>query len=649
MTAIRDDLDRLFGVDPDTSAVSCEVWVDGTRLADTGADYAASTPTALAGLQLTWGRASIVDQPDTSSVSLTVADKDSDGDYLTRLHVGSTLDVYAAGDTTTGTDPVDITTDGGFELTPLNNRARITAGVGALSFTTDAFAGRQSLRTRNGASGSNPQVSIPPAPFSTAINAWDLIPSVTAGETWTVEFQYRLGVAGRVQCWGGVAIYTTPTGPGQSWTTSNQLPDGSGWLHYSETVTIPSDAPYGWLGARLAPVYARWSSPVTTGTWAAAPGAWEAWGRVDIDELHVWGPPEAALRVLVFTGRVTDLHATRTAERVEVSLTASDWTIDLSNDEIGDNPWPAQTIKTRAARVAQLTQLPFTIQIDSYPGARTVTWVDIDAQPALAILTDLATSADALLWSAFHETKGFYLWMEDPATRQSLAVFADNGSGTIIITGNTRPANGVVISACDVIEDGVAFTQDVTDVLTRIDLTWQEQTLDGDGLPAPTERHIVIDDANAQASWGIRRLGYSTQLTTAADGQAIAQRVLDRSRALGWKASGIVWDTRLPVDGWSDSLRTGLMHLLDGTRRIGCALVITDLPAWSPTTEPQLAAYVEGGTYEFSDGRWKLSLNVSPAGMTGHSATWREMNAVWAWRQYDTHIRWQDCWGVQGQ
>lgn len=638
------ELVQLYGADPTTAAVDCEVWVDGARLADTAEAFLSLAPTALSGLSLTWGRATVVDSPDTSTCQLTVADRDSDGDYLDLLHVGSQLDVYAAGLASSGTDPLDITTDGGFEYTKLTDRARITAGGGALAYTTDTPAeGLRALRVL--ASGANPQVSIPPAPFSTKPSAWDLIPSVTAGDTWTVELKYRLGAPGRTQTWGGVAIFTTPTGPGQSWTTSEQFADGSGWLQYRTTVTIPADAPYGWLGARLAPVFARWSSPVTVGTWAAQPNAWEAWGRVDVDDLHVWAPPQPLLRVLTFTGRITNLAAGIEGGKVSVDVTAADWTADLANDEIGDIPWPAQTIKVRAARIAALSSRPFTLDIDAFPAARMVTYTDVDAQPVMGLLDDMATSADSLLWSAFHATRGFYLWMEDTALRQSLAVLSqDGGTGIVSITGNPHPTQGVVLSACDLPEDPVRFTQDVTDVITRVDAVWMEQTLDGQGVPAPTERHIVLDDAAAQDQWGVRRMSYTTQLTSAADGQTVAQRVLNRSRALGWKASGVEWDTRLPAQ-YTDALRGGLLHLLDGTRRIGCALAIQDMPQWSPSGD-LLTAYVEGGTYTYADGRWQLSLNVSPMGTTGQSIKWNQVTPSYQWKQFSTDIHWWNMFGV---
>lgn len=60
-------------------------------------------------------------------------------------------------------------------------------------------------------------------------------------------------------------------------------------------------------------------------------------------------------------------------------------------------------------------QLNFTV--DPVPGARQVSYRDVDNQPATALLQSLAQSAGGVLWSATSLTTGPYLRLEDVDAR----------------------------------------------------------------------------------------------------------------------------------------------------------------------------------------------------------------------------------------
>ena len=45
-------------------------------------------------------------------------------------------------------------------------------------------------------------------------------------------------------------------------------------------------------------------------------------------------------------------------------------------------------------------------------------------------------------------------------------------------------------------------------------------------------------------------------------------------------------------------------------------------------------------------GRWLLSMNLSPAGLTGQSLTWAQCDPTFTWAQCDPEIEWFDMWGV---
>jgi hypothetical protein len=401
------------------------------------------------------------------------------------------------------------------------------------------------------------------------------------------------------------------------------------------------------LGAEVALAAAvTWAQ--ATGTWAAQTLTWRDLTYTRIDDMHVLAPPSASSRVLVFSGRITDLVARPAVEGVAVDVTATDLYADLANDYLNPGPWAAETIAARVARIVGLAATPVAVDVSTWPGGRLVSWVDVDNAPVAGLLAELATSADAVLWPVFGAARGFYLWMEDTALRQQLGTFIlDAGSGKIIISTPPRPADAVSMSACDVGRDGVQWTQDVTDIASIVDVSWQAQTTDGGGQPSPTEMHVVQTDPAAFDEFGTRRLASATILANAADAVTVAGRLFNRTTDLGWRVTGIVWDTDLPA-AFGDADRATALAILDGTRRIGLPLILEDLPAWTPG-DAAPATYVEGGTYTYEGGRWALNLTLSPAGKTasGNAIKWRDVNAAYRWSDMSPSVTWLDCYTVQ--
>lgn len=622
-----------------SAGLTCEVYVDGVRLADTDADYTESVPTALAGLGVTWGRATVVDQPDASSCTFTVGDIGGDADFLGLLHVGHVVDVYAAGSISSGTAPVDVVVDGSFETATIATRVLVQGGTAAAS--TLAAVGKRAIRVDPNDAAT---AAIPPAAFSTSPTAWNPVPQARAGESWSITLRVSLG--GNVTGTLAIGLYPSPTAAVPTIVSPPvTIPPRTDLAYQTITVvwTVPAGSPQ-WLGAVLTTTDTRqWLQAV--GTWAAQTQTWQQAGTTRVDDLHVMAPPQAQRRTLVFSGRITDLAAESGASSgVEVSVTAADGLADLGNDYIGDVPWLVETVATRVNRIVGLAASGFSVDVDAWPGGRQVTWVDIDSQPASGLISDLATTVDAVMWSGFASNRGFYLWLEDPAQRQAMALLVvDGGSGLVVIVGNPRPAKGVVVSACDLARD-VQWTQDVSDVLSIVDLTWLEQLVDDQSKPAPTERHVVLTDPVAVDSFGQRRLGYETQLINATDGSTVANRLLTRSRVLGWRASGASWDTDIPAD-FTDTDRATALTILDGAKRIGLPISLTDMPDWTPEGDI-VGTYLEGGSYTYEGGRWRLDLNLSPAGLTGQSIQWKQVNAGYRWRDFDPSVRWVDMYGV---
>ena len=202
------------------------------------------------------------------------------------------------------------------------------------------------------------------------------------------------------------------------------------------------------------------------------------------------------------------------------------------------------------------------------------------------------------------------------------------------------------ISACDVLRDPVRFVLDVSDIATRTTVSWQEQTTDDEGLPAPTERTVATIDPDREIEYGTRNISVQSMLTTATDAQTCSQtRLLARSIGT-WRLDGLlVADADFQVP--DQQAAQILMALLDGVKRGGLLLRVTELPGWSPLGETA-NVYLEGGQYGFSGGGWELALTVSRTTGQGTSAAWDELGASWQWDQWQPALTWDELRGING-
>ena len=102
-----------------------------------------------------------------------------------------------------------------------------------------------------------------------------------------------------------------------------------------------------------------------------------------------------------------------------------------------------------------------------------------------------------------------------------------------------------------------------------------------EGKPSPTERFVRVADAALEddPTDGVRRLGLSTPLTTAADATDVAERVLARTRTPQGRIDGMTWDLGLFPPAGRPNMAAAL-DLLDGTIRIGRGLIVDNADLW---------------------------------------------------------------------
>lgn len=631
------------------TGIGCTVYADGQRLADGCTDDAENAPTVLSGLSVVWGRETTVDQPEASTCSFQLMDAPGGGTFTELLRTGTAVDVNATG--MVYPDPTEpVWPDPGFE-TGLPGTTRTNAVMSRS--TRRASSGTYALRIDPVDAARRAGGVVAPAPFSepgTAPDAWDEIPATSGGQTWSYGASVFAPPGASVLV--RPVLFSGPYASAATVITSSALSVTGTGQWQTVTGTFVPEVPAQWVGIHVSiyPTGLSWDQLDPELTWdglAAGDRAdwqWDDYGAVFVDDVTVLAPAAGtASTVRVFSGRVISLEAAfdESTGTPVVKVSCADFTADLDNADVGEEPWAVEPMGDRFERILSGTGMTVGAEIDASVAGIPVSWRDVDSQPAAGLLSELATSVDAVMWSATHIVTGPYLRVEDPTNRPSQHVL-ELVDGTVQIVPGSMVA--LQLSACDVLRDDVTWQQDTQDVVTRAAVTWKEQGVDDDGLPTTTDRTETITDIPLEAEYGVRRLSLSTELTTADDALDVAAKLLARTSVSDWRADGLVIDdNQMPDADVTDTER--MLTLLDGTSRNGLPVSLRDLPAWTPAGE-LVPVYLEGGEYSFTDGAWNLSLTVSNATAQGASAQWDQLDSSWTWDMFDPAISWDDLRGV---
>jgi len=615
--------------------IGCTVLIDGDPISDgcTSLDPAAAA--VLSGLSITWGRSSRVDQPQPSSCVFHVLDPLHGDRLVPSLTIGRRVDVRT--DTVVYPDP-DVSTIPELLPSDLVHADRVVVAPPGTATAVADGTGQALL------------VTFPPLAYTPNPLGWDAVPRTLPGQAWrfTATVTYPAVFCG----WAGWAATVCPV--------AFTVPDGSDARALgpaalaAPTVDVTFTPPAGvWLGLRVRvyPTGPAWAQLDGT-TWAqlgAAP-TWEQLGTVVVTAVALLAPAAGtADSALVFSGRVTDVIASWDGgPDATVQVIAQDWLAELANRFVGDVPWAEEPLGDRAQRIVALSGQPVTLVVDAGVAGLPVTYRDVDRQPATGLLQQLATSCAGALWTATHLVTGQVMRLEDIAARPAALTLRQNGV-VHVVPSPAAAAAALPVTACDIDAAPVRFLLDMTDTVSMVNVTWREQTTDPGPPPVlrPTDRSVELTAPDTMALIGARRLSVSTQLSTQADAAAQATTWLARSSVVAWRIEGLSWDTTGDLGPAEIST---VMQLLDGTRRNGLPILLTDLPDWAgPMTagQDQLPLYVEGGSYDYRAGSWVLTLTTSSAtGSAAGSFPWAASEPGWRWADYDPDLAWLDLYGV---
>lgn len=655
-----------------TYPIETRVVIDGVEAFSRGEDLADGHPIVLDGIQFPWGRQTNVDQPDVGTIQCQIrqqlnAPGSGDVSMLDIIHTGSTLEVWAK-----ATIPAangEAMTETGFPITGAldPNRWMHASGSSVSAVDVTTRKGRRSAWVTSTESSWTSGLVFPPAqfqPVGTNPDSWDLIPRLLPdGDPWPVEVTAWVppGAAAKVIAYAYAAPNKTPAPV--ACTVVNELgqpvtiPAVGDWRTVSGFVSLPAgfDVDGAWIapGILLDPMPSQTSIQDMPGEVDDQPAfSFDDYTRAGIFEVSLITQGPTVRDVLVWSGEVTSAVGKAVGPwAIQLDVTASDAGAELSNATISDSAWVKQSLSARVDRIETLAAK--SVVVDPSLGDFQLTYRDdINAQAVLPLLQDLAQSVGGVMWVATHATSGPYLWMEDPQSRVPLRRFSiDAVTNTVTIGGNSRDVS--IISASDMLLDPVQWTQDVQQVTTSVDVTWQQQSVDSDGTPVADAQTVTVTDDAAKVIYGLRKMSVDTELTTEADATELANRLLSQARNTGWVVDGLTIDSQLiqqDLDELDYSTRlTALMDLLDGTRRLGRGMILIDLPAWTPSGT-SASVYLEGGQYSLNHGTWTLQLLASPATSGGQamSATFDDFADVEVTVADFGTIRITDAYGVAG-
>jgi len=422
---------------------------------------------------------------------------------------------------------------------------------------------------------------IPPRDFSILLNPanewFRNVKSMKPGDSWTYSFDLFASNTVNVYVQARIQRDATKEGPVAFAEIDGQpfrvVPGINGWQTITGTVSLPADEPVGGF--------------LIFG-WQVFPGP-----DVFVDNLVVTAPAETEDRRLVISGRITNVTVQQMtgAGSIELAVTGMGGITDLDNYVIGDEPWGTESYYARVSRIVALIPFSAGASVDYAPlPSPIIAPRDVDAQPILGILSEIAGSFAGVAWPLYDPSVRSHLWIEDPADRNPALIFA---------------ADIIEIDACNLDRTQYEVSQSSDQLITLVEMGWMDNDPIEDSY---TNRAVQIIDEDAVALYGNRRLSVPSEIASEAGAIEVGEAILDRARLSDWSVTGVSV-TNDQLAGAAGQL--ALMRLLDGRLRPASLVEVANLPEWVPGAVS--AGWLEGGSIEYRAGRWHFDLYLTAA------------------------------------
>lgn len=305
-----------------------------------------------------------------------------------------------------------------------------------------------------------------------------------------------------------------------------------------------------------------------------------------------------------FHGRITDAKVTPppgegASWRHRVQLVATGELAKLGRQHIGDTPWPAELDGARAARILALATGVTVGPVDT--GTVTIRPRDVDRQPVLQLLQQLAADADGVVLQR----------------RDGSVVYHDADH-------RTAAATSLELTAAELLWP-LRWSQDLAGMVN--DLTV------GYGTAEPQAEYRFTDHASIDALGETYAAKVATQLDQLADAERFAQLTVARRSRPWWDVDTMAVELLRTVAGGVHDQAAALLAL-----ELGDLLQVTGLPERGPLQLGRL--WVEGWTETITPASWQLVLAVSPYGRSGPAARWADLDPATTWAELDPAMSW---------
>lgn len=267
---------------------------------------------------------------------------------------------------------------------------------------------------------------------------------------------------------------------------------------------------------------------------------------------------------------------------------------------IGDTPWPSELDGARAARIlTEAVAADATLTLGALdPGTVVVVARDVDRQLVGALLDDLAAYTGADLWQA----RGGALSWRDARARENIPV-------------------SVTFLASEVLA-GTSWAQDLDGLLNDLTVAYGLPYLDPvTGILTQAVTRVV--DAAAQGpelGVGVLAAYVGTPIETEADAARYARDTVGRRSRPRWRLPDLAVDVLRTV------IPAGRGALL--AAEPGLVVRVEGLPTTGPLSVAEF--FLEGWTEVIDRRDWRMSLAVTPRGLSGPGLRWADVPPTWA-------------------
>jgi hypothetical protein len=308
------------------------------------------------------------------------------------------------------------------------------------------------------------------------------------------------------------------------------------------------------------------------------------------------GAPAAAAAPL-FLGKVTDVKARLDGSSYVYQVTAASQRAILGRLYLGDEPWPEEQADFRALRIFDLVdaQEPISWEI---VGAMAVaepliTSRDVDRQPALGLLDELADDVSAMLVE----------------TRASVFSWQAQGFRAAFVEALTLDASEVLAPA--------EWVQNQAGIVTDLEVRY------GYGDPRASVRGINGPDPDFYPVTSAASI--DSQLVDEVDAQALVDRTLELWATPRWWLESLTVDVvRRGATGTRvvDAAKTAVLMGLD----VSALIAVDGFPLAGPFATRRL--WLEGWTETITAKGWRFALDVSDYAGTAVAPTYTDLTAT---------------------